>query len=109
MEEKQFMALLRSVKFETTRIYPEPKDSDLDWPMEDKLDFYTQSFALNAIERKEGRSYAFAEFKLFFETLLNIELEAIKTTYSFDDCILFSRQMRIDDDGNLYFLLSTGI
>lgn len=71
-QDIHFIEQLRKVELINFDLSPEPDDSDLDWPFEDKVDFYIQAYVLNSLEALPNKKLSFEQFKAAFESKIVI-------------------------------------
>jgi hypothetical protein len=103
-ELESFVSILRTVPFETLKLYPEADDSTLDWPYENKYNFHLQAYALNAFELSGEKTLTGAEFKQLFEVKMQVELDIAGECYVLNGVQLFTIYLKQDASGNLYHL-----
>jgi len=98
-----FMAKLRKIELCDFDLYPEPDDSELDWPIADKVDFYIQAYALNSMEALLRKKLTFEQFQIAFENKLVVKTKSISREYFYDEVRLFSEGIKADEHENLYY------
>lgn len=97
------MAQLRKIELCDFDLYPEPDDSELEWPFADKVDFYMQAYALNSLEALFNKKLTFEQFTVAFENKISIKSKDIGREYFYEELRLFSEGIRADKNEDLYY------
>ncbi|MBA6356630.1 MULTISPECIES: hypothetical protein [unclassified Colwellia] len=100
-----FMEQLRKVELCVFDLYPEQDDSLVDWPFEDKVDFYIQAYALNALECLLNKNLTFDQFKAAFENNIVAQSKGTGEEFFYKDVRLFSKKISMDDNADMYYKL----
>lgn len=101
-ELESLISALRAVPFEPLKLFPETKDSTLDWPYEDKYNFHLQAYALKAFEQCLDKTLTAVEFKELFEEKMQIQASVAGESYVLNGVRLFTVNLKEDVTGNLY-------
>jgi hypothetical protein len=97
------MEQLRRVELCDFDLYPEPENSELDWPFSDKVDFYIQAYVLNSLECLLNKKLTFELFKAAFENKLVVKRKDINEMYFYGEVLLFSKKLGTDDNADLFY------
>jgi len=99
------MAQLRKIELRDFDLYPEPDDSELDWPFADKVDFYIQAYALNSLEALLNKKLSFEQFQIALENKLAVQSKGIGREYFYEKVRLFSEGISADKNENLFYII----
>lgn len=102
-QDVHFIEQLRKVELINYDLYPEPDDSELDWPFKDKVDFYIQAYVLNSLEAFLNKKLTFEQFKRALENKIFIKNNANVREYFYEEVRLFSEGIRADKNEDLYY------
>lgn len=102
-QDVHFIVQLRKVELINFNLYPEPDDSELDWPFKNKVDFYIQAYVLNFLEALFNKNLTFDQFKRAFENKIVVQSKGTGREYFYEEVRLFSEGIRADKNENLYY------
>lgn len=101
-ELESLVSALRTVPFESLKLFPEKEDSSLDWPYKDKYSFHLQAYALQGFEISLNKTFKGGEFKQLFEDEMEVKAGIGLDSYFLNGMLLFTISLKEDASGNLY-------